>query len=233
MKPPIIILHGWGLKGSIYKELADLLRKKKYSVFFPNMPGFAAEPLKNTSMNLDSYVEFVRNFAKEKKVIKPIIIGHSFGGRIALKYAWKYPMEVSKIILTGAPIIRHITLRGKIGYMFAITIGRIFSVLPQNLKNKTRKALYFAIGEWDYYKSGPLKQVFENIINEDLTQYAKEVQVPVYLIWGVLDKLTPVSDVERIKKLNSDIKSVIVENYGHKLPYENPHLFVKVMETFL
>lgn len=233
MKHPIIILHGWGLERSTYKTLISLLQKKGYEVFAIDLPGFGAEPLKNTLMNLDDYIEFVRNFEEEKKIIKPIIIGHSFGGRIALKYAWKYPGEVSKIILTGVPIIRHITIRGKIGYMLAITFGKLFSLLPKNFKIKIRKIIYFAIGEWDYYKAGPLKQVFENIINEDLTQYVKEVQVPIYLIWGALDRLTPVSDVEKIEKLNSNVKSVIINNYGHKLPYENPKIFVQSIQAFL
>lgn len=233
MKHPIIILHGWGLTGSTYKDLLQVLWGRGFNVYSFDLPGFATEPLKNKSMNLDDYVEFVDEFIQEKKLIKPILIGHSFGGRIALKYAWKYPEDVSKIILTGAPIIRHISIKGKIGYAFAVSFGRVFSLLPKNVKEWVRKILYFAIGQWDYYKAGPLQQVFKNIINEDLTGYAKEVQVPTYLVWGALDRLTPVTDVERIKKLNSSIKSVIVKNYGHKLPYENPKEFVKSIQIFL
>lgn len=228
----IILLHGWGLTGSKYKDLLQLLIRNGFDAYGFDLPGFGSETLKNTS-NLDDYVEFVRNKIQEKKIVKPIIIGHSFGGRVALKYAWKYPAETAKIILTGVPVIRHISLKGKIGYLVAIIFGKLSPILPEAAKNKIRKVLYFAIGERDYYKAGPLKQVFKNIISEDLTRYVKEVRVPMYLVWGVLDRLTPVSDVEKIKKLNPESKSVIVENYGHKLPYENPQLFFNSIKNFL
>lgn len=232
MKTPIIILHGWGLKGSVYSTLSDLLKAKSYKVFSPDMPGFGSEPLQKKSMNLDDYVSFLKEFMKKNKIKKTILIGHSFGGRVSLKFAWRNSDLVEKIILTGTPVIRHISLKKKIAYLFAVTFGKIFSRFPNLAKLLFRKLLYFAIGEWDYYKSGPLKQVFKNIIQEDLLRYIIEIKTPIFLVWGKDDAMTPASDVEKIKKYNKLIQSKIIPNIGHKLPYENPNAFVDAIMPF-
>lgn len=233
MKTPIIILHGWGLKGSVYSVFTNLLRAKKYKVFSPDMPGFGNEPLLNDSMSLDDYVEFVNKFIKKNKLGKVILIGHSFGGRVSLKFAWKYPSLVEKIVLTGTPVVRHVGLKNKVAYLFAITGGKIFTRFPASVKNFLRKSLYFAIGEWDYHNAGPRRQMFKNIISEDLIRYVVEINIPVFLVWGANDRLVPSTDVEKIKKYNRRIQSKIIPNVGHKLPYENPQAFFNTIVPFL
>lgn len=229
----IVILHGWGLRGRIYHELAALLKKKGFRVFAPDLPGFAAEPLKNSSMNLDGYVDFVRDFIGKNKIKKPILIGHSFGGRIAIKYAFKHPKNVSKLILTGVPIIRDDSFFRKMAYVAAVIGGKVFKFAPGKSKNFLRKVLYFLIGEWDYYKAGPLSEVFKNIISEDLKIYLGRIKIPVVFIWGREDKITPLSAKEKIKKILPFSRFIVIDNAGHKLPYEKPEIFKDAVLKFL
>ncbi|MDO8461042.1 MAG: alpha/beta hydrolase [bacterium] len=229
LKKSVLILHGWGLSGKVYSKLFELFKKEGYRVYAPDLPGFGSESLKKT-MNLDDYVYFIYNFIKEHKLEKVILIGHSFGGRVAIKYAWKYPQNVSKLILTGVPIIRKKSFIKQIAYLVAVFGGKVFSVFPKKLKEFFRKTLYFVIGEWDYYKSGPLKEVFKNIIGEDLVSYVKEIKIPILLVWGENDGIVPVSDTKKIIEYMSNVKSVVVSNNGHKLPYENPvNFFEKIL----
>lgn len=233
MKQTIIILHGWGLRASVYKKLEELFDKKKYQVFALDLPGFGEEPLVNKNMNLTDYVHFLNTFIKGKKLFKVIIIAHSFGGRIALKYSVEDPQIVSKLILTGVPVIRNISLLKWVMYNLIVVGGNVFKVFPYAIHSLIRKSLYFMIGEWDYYNAGPRKQVFRNIIGEDLIQYAKKIEVPVLLVWGEDDRMTPSSDVEKIKKFIPQAQSIIVPGVGHKLPYENPQVFYKAIEVFI
>lgn len=230
---PIIILHGWGLKGSIYKNLINLFKQERFKVFAPDLPGFGSEPLCSSSMNLDNYAEFLDNFIKKNKISKAILIGHSFGGRIAIKYVYKNPQKVSKLILTGVPIVRNKSFTKKIAFVFAIVGGKLLRRFPTQIGEVFRKGLYRAIGEWDYYKAGKLKKVFKNIIGEDLIQYLKEIKTPVLLVWGRDDRLVPVSDIYKIKKYLLKAEFIIVPNTGHKLPYENPDIFLEAIESFL
>lgn len=224
----VIILHGWGLSGKKYDKLCEFLNSDGYKTYAPDLPGFGNEKLRKKSMTLDDYVDFVKDFIEEKKIQKPFIfIGHSFGGRIALKYSWKYPKDVSKLCLTGVPVIRDRSVIKKLFFVLATTGGKIMKILPKNINNFFRKGLYFVIGEWDYYNAGPLKQVFKNIIEEDLVEYMREVRVPTFLIWGKNDILTPASMVSKIKKINPSVRSKIVPNMTHKFPYESSERFAR------
>lgn len=230
---PIIILHGWGLCGSKYKELTGLLKKDSQRVYTPDLPGFGAEPIQSKSMSLDDYVLFLENFIKKNKILNPVLIGHSFGGRVAIKYAWKNPERVSKLILTGVPIIRNKSLVKRMGYFAAIVGGKVFQKFPLKTQDLLRKILYFTLGEWDYYKAGPRKQIFKNIISEDLVQYAKDLKIPVLLVWGKEDSLVPVSDLKKIGRFLRDSQAMVVADVGHKLPYEKPELFFKAIKPFI
>lgn len=232
-KPSILLLHGWGLRAQVYKDLINILKEKGHSVYSLDLPGFGSEPLVHNNMALDDYIVFVRRFIEKRKLIKPIIIGHSFGGRVAIKYTWKYPDEVSKLILTGVPIIRHTSVIKKLAFVTAVLGGMIFKGFPKGTKQILRKALYRFIGEWDYYNAGKLQQVFKNIIEEDLIQYAREVHVPTLLIWGANDRLTPASDIKKIKKYLPHAQSFIIGNVGHKLPYTDPQLFFKAIQSII
>lgn len=235
----ILILHGWGLSGAKYKNLKQILEQGGYKTFAPDLPGFGQEPLKNNSMHLDDYVDFVRTFIKNNIHIKLhhakkiFIIGHSFGGRVALKYVWKYPTEISGLILSGTPIYRDESFIKKIAYFLAIFGGKILNKFSNKFREKVRKFLYFMIGEWDYYNAGALKQVFKNIIGEELFGYLKTIKVPCVLIWGEKDVLVPVYNLQKIKKNIPSIYINIVQNAGHKLPYEKSEIFADKVIDFV
>lgn len=230
---PIIVLHGWGLNGEVYSGLSQLLKREGFTVFIPDLPGFGKEPLRSPTMILDDYVDFIDEFLNANKIVKPIIIGHSFGGRVALKYAFKYPQKVTKLVFTGAPVIRSRVFKRKISRIVSIAGGLLIRFLPKTTKDFLRKLLYFSIGEWDYYNAGPLKQVFKNIISEDLVFYAKNVKTPVLLVWGEKDKVVPVSDIEKIAKIIPHASFSIAKDASHKLPYEKPVEFFKAIKPFL
>lgn len=233
LKKSILILHGWGLNGKVYSKLFELFKKEGFNVYAPDLPGFGSEPLQKPSMKLDDYVKFVRDFIMKHKMQKAILIGHSFGGRVAIKYAWKYPQNVSKLILTGVPIIRRKTFMKQLAFVAATVGGKVFSIFSFKIKEFFRKSLYFMIGEWDYYKAGPLKQLFKNVIGEDLIPYIKQIRTPTLLVWGEDDRIVPSSDIEKIKKYIKQTESVIISSSGHKLPYENSEIFYKKVLPFI
>src|SRR3989338_11212388 len=130
MKEPIILLHGWGLQGNKYKEIASYFTKRGHAVFTPDMPGFGSEKLSSSSLFLKDYVAFIHTVVKRNKLKNIIFIGHSFGGRVLLKYVAMYPESVKKIIMTGVPIIRHTSLRKKTGFLVAKIGGLIVLFFP-------------------------------------------------------------------------------------------------------
>lgn len=229
MKHPIIILHGWGIDGTRYKELQALLEKDKFKVYSPDLPGFGSESLKK-DMNLDDYVKFIQNFIKNNNLHKVILIGHSFGGRVAAKLSAVHPELVSKLVLTGAPLIKEkLSLKKRI-------IGRVAKAgkqfTPHFIFNVARKVIYRSIGEWDYYRAGKLSKTLENILAEDLKGVLPKIKVPTLIVWADSDTFVPVSIGKEIASLIKSSKLEILQG-SHKLPYENPVMFYNSILPFL
>lgn len=233
MKTPILILPGWKLSGALYDGLVSEFKKNGYKAFVLDLPGFGNVPVDVDSFTLDDYVGFVNAFMKSQKINKAILLGHSFGGRLAIKFAYSYPGKVEKLILTGVPIIRTMTLKKRIASLAAFLGKRVLAIFPEPFQDFFRKILYFSIGEWDYYKSEKLRNIFLRVINEDLVDYVKKLSIPILLAWGENDTITTVTDVEKIKKLRHGIESAIVSRGRHRLPIEDPETFVRICQTFL
>lgn len=229
-KYPIIILHGWAttMTGSRYQKLQTILEKKGFKVFAPDLPGFGKEPLTKPVMDLDDYVSFVKDFMKKKKMSRAILIGHSFGGRIAAKLTAQNPDLVEELILTGSPLIRKkLSLKKQIITTITKSGKSAVELLPENVSHMLKKGLYRAIGEYDYYKAGNLKETFKKIINEDLLSLLPTIQTKTLVIWGAADTFVPVPIGEEIASIIPHAQFILVPNATHKLPYEYPQEFAK------
>lgn len=234
MKQTIVILHGWGVSGSKYHTIQSLLEKKGYAVFAPDFPGFGKEKLTKQVMTLNDYVAFVHRFFRQKNIEKAILIGHSFGGRVAAKFSVAYPEKVTKLILTGAPLIKKpLSLKKQLISQLTKPVKFITNGLPQNVQQFLRKILYRSLGEWDYYKAGSLRETFKNIIHEDLQPLISAITVPTLVLWGEEDTFVPLSLGKEISQKIPDALFESIPHASHKLPYETPEVFTKKVMHFL
>ena len=234
MTSPILILHGWGLSGNKYAETKKLLEKKGYKVYAPDLPGFGYMEMLNGSMVLDDYVLFVKKFIEKEKLKKVILIGHSFGGRVSVKFAVKYPEMVEKLILTGAPLLRpKLGLKKYLISKTASLLGFVKNYLPLSVTDMLRRLIYRFIGEYDYLKADKMKSTFVNVINEDLVDVIKNIDIPTLLIWGKNDKLVKIEIANKAHKFIKKSKLEIIENEGHALPYKSPEIFSTLAINFI
>lgn len=230
MKQTILILHGWGISGEKYKDLKKRLQDSGFNVLTPDLPGFGKEKLTRQKMTLDDYVNFVDEYIKKHNLSKVILLGHSFGGRIAAKFTVKFPEKVTSLILTGAPLIREsLTLKKKIAKVFAKLGKTAATPLPVSFQQALRKILYVGIGEMDYYKAGNRKETLISILSENLEGLLPKIKVPTYIIWGEKDSFTTLKTGKKISDKISGAKLFVLPSEGHKVPYENPSLFAKTI----
>ena len=94
-KPTVIFLHGWYTQYPIYFPLISKLHRLGYDIHLPNL-GYHARPTHKIVRQLHVYI-------KKHQLTNIIIIGHSFGGIIALAYAQKYPKDITQIITIASP----------------------------------------------------------------------------------------------------------------------------------
>ena len=106
-KNSILILPGWGNTKNTFNSIINNL-KKEYSVYIIDYPSFGNSPIPNKELTIYDYTELIHNFIKDNNIINPIIIAHSFGGRITSILIDKYNITNNKIILIDVAGIKRI-----------------------------------------------------------------------------------------------------------------------------
>ncbi len=234
-KNPIVILCGWRLTSDKYEPLRKVLKDRNYQVYIPPLPGFGENNPLNRVMTLDDYVKYVEDFLKTQKISGLILIGHSFGGRVAIKLAAKHPELIDKLILTGTP--GYNPVRGiKIQFFLLISkIGRfIFSIFHlSKLTTSAKKVLYRLAGSSDYPQtSGYLRESFKIIAKEPLEEFMKQIMVPTLLVWGEEDRIVPVKIAQRMFQTVKSSKLVVIPNARHGVLWTEPEKFAEEIEKF-
>jgi pimeloyl-ACP methyl ester carboxylesterase len=235
-KYPILILHGWNLSAVKFKPLGDEFRKRGYKVLCPDLPGFGVAPKPKSSLYLSDYISFIKKYLIENKIDRVVLVGHSFGGRIGIKFAAENPKLLHALILTGTPGINPIPA-AKISFFLVLTkLGKFALSLPglSFMQNISRKLLYKMAGANDFYNTDEkMRETFKNVIKEILLPYLNQIDISTLLIWGAEDKIVPINIAQQMKKLIEGAKLVIIPDARHGLPWTHPKLFAEEVERFL
>jgi len=232
----LIILHGWNLSGKRFDPLAREFKKMGYRVFAPDFPGFGEEPMPTIPWHVADYAQFLHSYIEKRKIQNPILVGHSFGGRVALKYAELYPKEVSKIVLTGTPGFSPIPSRKLRFFLVISKIGGFVFALPglNAVADKARKWLYYVAGAREFLRAeGAMRQTFKYIVSDDLVVAMTAVRVPVQLVWGEKDTIVPLAIAQRMTGVIPHAKLSIIPDTDHGVPFRQAELFVSYVKQFL
>ena len=164
----------------------------------------------------------------EKNNLSPIfLLGHSFSGSVAMKYALKFPQEIKKLILVDPAVIRAKDVKKEI-LAKTSKILKVFSFLP--FYSLIRRVFYRFIVRSDYPDTaGPMRETYLRVIKEDLSDQLANVTVPTILIWGEKDKVTPLKDAYFIKEKITGAELKTLPGICHNPQTENPELLAETV----
>ncbi|MDQ1510567.1 MAG: hypothetical protein QOG50_2411 [Actinomycetota bacterium] len=102
--PPVLFLHGWALGTRAYQRVVRRLTRRGCRVYAPAMPGFGGTAdLPAPSMSISGYGDWVEQFMRAVDIDEPaLVIGHSFGGGVAIKLAQAHPDRVGYLVLLNS-----------------------------------------------------------------------------------------------------------------------------------
>ena len=217
----IVLLHGWGQNIKMMEPLAKRLDGNRITII--DLPGFGLSNEPNTSYSIYDYVDFLVEFFKELKIKKPILIGHSFGGRLSIIYASKY--DTKKIVLLGSPCVRHEYKSFKQSLLKFLKKLKIFNPLVNLMKKHT--------GSVDYRNATPrMREILVKTINEDLSLCAKNIKCKALLIWGESDTAVPKEQAKELDDLIDNSKLIILPG-THYLYLEKLGEVSKLINEFI
>lgn len=213
----MLLLHGWGANKNTFAKLAENL-SDRFLVYRLDLPGFGESEI-GLPLNLFEVTDILYHFCQKMNIEAPILLGHSYGGRLAIIYAAKYP--VSKLVLVSAAGIKqNLTLKKRVSV-------KLYKLLKKcNIKVK--------IGSKDYVDSDNVKRkMLVDAVNCDLREYMRQIRTETLLIYGADDTTTPLSLAKVIENNIQGSALVTIENCGH-FPYlEQPTVFQLILDSFL
>ncbi|MFP3883278.1 MAG: alpha/beta fold hydrolase [Actinomycetota bacterium] len=217
----ILALHGWGRRGNDFAEVFD-----GYSGIAPDLPGFGASPAPDHVIGAEAYADTVARIL-DFFDRPPVVVGHSFGGRVAVCLAAKHPDRVGPLVLTGVPLIRLETgRRPSPAYRFARWLNRVGVVSDERMEKEKRKR-----GSDDYRAvSGVMRDILVKVVNETYEGQLMRITVPVQMLWGERDEEVPLSVAEAAQALIPDSSLEVLHGVGHFVPLEAPEALRAAIE---
>lgn len=218
----IVLLHGWGQNIEMMQPIGDNLQNR-FRITILDLPGFGQSSEPTEVWTISDYASFLETFLNEVKVKKPIVIGHSFGGRVAIRFSARNPIE--KLVLFGSPCIR---VEEKLP--LSVKILKKLKQLPG--MNQIGEKMKKYIGSRDYKAASPtMRQILVEVVNEDLSKYAREIEEPTLLIWGENDTEAPLNEAQELEKIMIDAALIVLPG-THYAYLENLNRVISILNNF-
>lgn len=233
-KQTILLLHGWGQSHAFWKDVIEKL-SSNYQVYVVDLPGFGRSDVPMRNWTLKSYAIFVNNFVKTLNIYDPIVFGHSFGGRIAIVYASRFPIK--KLILYSNGGLPVNSLKQKASRSVLVVLGQLGKYLAPNLLYKAHTVIY-----------KPKQYENKIIINKKRSRrmldiYAlpvpnlktdlKNIRAKTLIFSGKKDFIAEANMGKRLHALIKNSYLVEIPNATHFAHLETPRVFYKELDTFL
>lgn len=229
----LVLMHGWGCSIAIWQKFTPLLAQW-FRVWVVDFPGFGGSEAPKEVWGIEEYTRNFESFCRTTGISNPILIGHSFGGRVAIVYSSRN--AVNKVILVDAAGVKphhSLSYYAKVyrfktmKHLLPLVYGRKRAdEMLEKRRSKTGSADYRAL-------TGVMRATFVRLVNEDLCRYMPLIKAPTLLIWGSADTATPLSDGRRINKLIPDSGLVVFEGAPHYSFLTEPARFMRIIENFL
>lgn len=230
---PVVLMHGWGCNRTTLARIEQLL-VPHFKVYNVDFPGFGKSSEPTSVWGIEDYTHLFEEFLKAEKIENPILLGHSFGGRVGILCSSRN--KVHKLILVDAAGIK--PKRSLKYYVKVYSYKAVKKLLPlifgkakaEEKLNAYRKR----VGSSDYSQASQMmRAILSKVVNEDLQFAMPKISCPTLLIWGSNDTATPISDARRMEKLIPDAGLVEFPGVGHYSFLENPYQFDAVLNSFL
>jgi 3-oxoadipate enol-lactonase len=237
--PAVVFLHPMGLDGSTWGEVAARF-EPHFTIVAPDLPGHGRSPRLADGARIPEYAEAVKRALDDLGLRRPIVIGGSFGGMIALTLALNHPDSVKALIISACPHRTPaadrslVAKRGEDGFSSGMvsvveaTLARWFTPGFRDsatVQDYRRRLLADDVAGW---KAG-----WYAISTYDVRDSLPELKVPVLCVAGRADASVPLPVMQEMASEIPGARITIIENGPHMLHIEQPDAFSNAIAGFL
>jgi pimeloyl-ACP methyl ester carboxylesterase len=226
--PQVLALHGWARRGADFRPALE-----GFSFVAVDLPGFGATPPPVEVIGGAGYARAIEPVLAEFPD-QLVLVGHSFGGRVAVHLAAARPERFKGMILTGVPLLRRdATADSPIFFRVARWAARR-GLVPQATMERLRRRY----GSADYRAAaGVMRGVLVKAVNESYEDQLASITIPVVLLWGAEDTEVPVAVAEGaaaiLRAAGATVKLVVEPAVGHLLPVVSPESLHRAVDEMI
>lgn len=243
----IVLVHGIGPGAEDYAETITWLARS-YHVVAVDLPGFGRSSKANVAYSPTNYVIFLKRVA-ERFAHRPfVLVGHSMGAVVSLRYAATYPDDVAKLVVIDAPGILHryayathhlaqIGLEGTTDEVdpasgFAKVIRKILGSLEQSSFDPEVVLASPKLRE-TMFSGDPSAIAGLAVAIEDFSKQLRKLSTDTLVIWGKDDLVTPVRTGKLLEHVMPHARLVVFDTAAHVPMREAPERFRSTLASFL
>ena len=217
----LVFLHGYlSSKESFYPQIEYF--SKFYRVTAFDFPGFGKSDPIPTAWSVGDYADWTMEFLEEQSIYRPLVIAHSFGGRVAVKCLSRGECFDKAVLCGCAGIVPKRTL----AYRLRVRTYRIVKKIAPRFAEKK-------FGSSEYKTLSPLmRESYKKIVNEDLREDAKNITRPVLFVTGEKDTATPVSSAKIYHGCVKSSRLLVLKDCSHFAHLDDPLAFNLAAEEF-
>ncbi len=247
---PVVLLHGFGASGYSFSRIIPAL-SKHYKVYAVDLKGFGDSPRPDDHRySVYDQAVLVERFLETHHLDHVIVIGHSYGGGVALSLALMNPARIDKMVLIDAAAYAQ-QLPKLIRWLQIPVVGPLaFYLLPASyeVEDSYRYAFYddrkipkdiVKVYTENLRKPGAKRVYLEAshvLIPEDIdcvSQYYRQIRIPTLILWGANDIVIRPSRAYRLHRDLRNSRLIMIPHCGHIPQEECPEAVVKALEKFM
>jgi pimeloyl-ACP methyl ester carboxylesterase len=254
--PALLLLHGLGCTHRTWLPVIDSLARR-YTVIAPDLLGHGESDKPRGDYSIGAFANGMRDLLTVLEIDKVTVVGHSFGGGVAMQFAYQFPERTERMVLVGSgglgpevsPAVRAITTTGFYQVRGALTLPGVRHVGTAGLKALSRTRLkefrdFDEVAEiFQSFRDPAARAAIRHVVRAVVDWQGQIVSMadraylteamPICVVWGADDRVIPVSHAARAAELAPGARVEVIANAGHFPHKDHPERFVRILHDFV
>lgn len=254
--PVLLLLHGLGCDHTTWLPVVAAL-SRHYTVLAPDLLGHGRSAKPRADYSLGGYANGMRDLLTVLGIDKVTVVGHSFGGGVAMQFAYQFPERTERMVLVApgglgpevAPAIRAITLPGFHQVMGVLTLPGLRQLTKTSLRAAAATGLSQVrdldeVAEIvDSFKDPHARRAIRHVVSAVVDWRGQVVTMadrayltqamPMCVVWGSDDSVIPVRHAAIVAELAPAAVVEVIANAGHFPHKDHPQRFVRILDEFI
>jgi pimeloyl-ACP methyl ester carboxylesterase len=254
--PALLLLHGLGCDHTTWLPVVAAL-SRRFTVIAPDLLGHGRSDKPRADYSVGGYANGMRDLLTVLGIDKVTVVGHSFGGGVAMQFAYQFPERTERLILVApggigrevTPAIRAISLPGFRMAMALATMPGVLQATKLGLRTLAATGLPHArdldevAGIVQHLSDRKARAAITHVVRAVVDWRGQVVTMadraylthamPMCVVWGSDDAVIPASHARLAQQIAPAATVEVIPNAGHFPHKDHPQRFVKIINDFI